>query len=256
MDLPTQTTTFVNKVPQTIPDQHFILKTEWHTNNINLQILDTHRSKEWQGNVRFDDLKQSSEELEIPYEKFFDECKEALTTNGGAKHFEYVVENDKFNLIKKDQFQIQYLELDLTTNPELKSDFGLAAVDLIASLRAELSQCKESTKELNEKYQTMVSTVEKCLEEKNQLEKNLLNKFALLLNSKKDKIAELQDLLVEKNRLLEDAGISPEETTGQQEKKNSTDCDANDNDDDFLQPTQVMTQPVSKSLPKRVKLGS
>lgn len=248
-----QQCTFVNKVPQPVQDQHYILKTEWHSDDFTIQILDSQMFKEWQGHISYDNLKQSAEELEIPYEKFFDECKKALTTNGGVEHFQYLIENDKFNLIKKDQFQIQYLELELVVNAELKSDFVLAAVDLIASLQNDLAKCKETSNELQEKYQTMVETMEKCWEQKNNLEKNLLSKFAVLLNSKKDKIAELQELLVEKNKMLEDAGISPD-TAADESKRKSTEQTVNDDDsDDFMQPTQVMTQPVNVALPKRVK---
>ncbi|XP_055912029.1 uncharacterized protein LOC129946038 [Eupeodes corollae] len=250
--------TFVNKVPQTTttPDLYFIIKSEWSSNDINLQILDCHKSQEWEGSVSLDDLKQSAEELEIPFDKFFDECKAALTTNGGVEHFEYFLEDQKFNLTKKDQFKINYLELDVISKNDSNSNFALAAVDLIASLQAELSACKEASEDLNEKYQQNVKTMEHFLEEKNNLEKRLLDKFAVLLNSKKDKIAELQDLLVEKERLLEDAGISTEGATEQHSKRKSTDLAAagdDSDDDDFLRPTQVMSQPVSRTLPKRVK---
>lgn len=252
-------TTYINKVPQNISGQYFILKTEFPLDEIRLQVLNTQSLEQWEGSVSYDSLKQSAEELEIQYDKFFDECKQALTRNGGAEHFEYLLEDSKFILLKKDQFQIRYVQINLTSNTEFKSEFALAAVDLIASLRTDLSQCQKSSKELEEKYQTMVTTVEKHLKEKNHLEKNLLSKFAVLLNSKKDKIAELKALLVEKDKLLEDAGISSEEN-GLQKRRKSKDCsianDGDSQDEDFMQPTQPMTQPVAKTLPKRVKLGS
>ncbi|XP_037932386.1 DNA repair protein XRCC4 [Teleopsis dalmanni] len=192
----------VDKKSTSSEDEKFniYLQCRWFESSIELLLCDTQTNKSYKVEIGQDEMFESALELEIPLDKFISECKYAFTDSNASASFEYEIEKEEpiFKLIKKTDFEIVYLMNYLTP---IDSNFELLdnAIGFINSQRVkresasspvnkELQKSDEKLEEFDAKLQTL-------LEERSNEKVSLYKKFAIILNSKKAKIAELQEKL-------------------------------------------------------------
>ncbi|CAD7084317.1 unnamed protein product [Hermetia illucens] len=238
-------TTFLNKLPIANTSEYYILKSIWSSEEVNLNLIDFRdASNEWSGSISNEYLKASAEALDIPFDDFCAETKGALSTNGGLRSFEYAIENDEFVLRKVDTVRVIYCQVPLVRETSLLQKVFLEAMDTIDTLKIELSTKQLDYQTLDMEFKMLAQSYEKSVVEKNASEKELLQKCAALLNSKKNKIAELQELLAEGRRLAEQNRVSSNVQQG-----------SNGDGERLTQPMPISeTQRPVRSLPKRKNL--
>lgn len=239
MDLPHNTS--IVKLPASNTKEFYILHSIWDSDEIKINIFDLSRSdkNQWSGVILREEIEKAATELEIPFEIFYNECKLALCTNGGLADFNYNVIENSFKWEKVGEFKEEYGSVKLIPAYNLETILLLSAINLVDKTKNQFDVLVLDHQKQNIEYKMLIESYEKCITHKNTVEKELLTKFAVLLNSKKEKIAELQELLLEK-----EVKFSEEVTDKPIELPDDTGLDL------------MLTQSTSrlKILPKRKKL--
>ncbi|XP_068148439.1 DNA repair protein XRCC4 [Drosophila tropicalis] len=211
---------------------------KWLDDELELDIVLTSSNLPYRGSLKFSDIRTAADELDQPYEQFFEECKKALTTNMGLTGFDYEVSSSDsqttsttpeavFKLFKCSGYETLYLDIPLR---KVSNCFSL--------LDAAIEQTSDSSSSsvLGKDSQILVE-YEKFIEETKSREAKMLKKFLLLINEKKAKIEELE-LKLEKTR-----GRRPtaeKEDSDTDEELEQVERDDREEEDIYSGPTQAM----------------
>lgn len=156
--------------------------------------------------------------LEIQFDQIVAEIKKALTTNGGTDNFLYDLSTEICEFVLRKQTGNQnviceYGRVRLSAVPLLKDALLQRAIDLNMINCNRFTEVSLQFVNLKHEYAELTAAYEECVAKKHSVETELLSRFNILLNSKKKKIAELQEDL--KRKRLEQV----EETTAKRSKQ-------------------------------------
>lgn len=262
---------FINNLPLSDNIGYIIIESNWNNDNIECSILEysnpivSQHPKEWYGILTINSLKETAEVLEIEFDDFLSQTKAALCTQNGLPNFKYSIVNCEFvyRKIDTDDNKIRFGVVKLQPKPNLGNKLLLNSLSLVAHLREAVAKEEISLISMKKEYQEYVETSEKIIGEKNKNEKIMFSKFLELLNTKKDKISELQEL-------LNDNSLSTVKETTKQQSNWLSDCESSEeifhtssqnkrnksnvkclSQDSFSQDEEALTPTV---IPKRSKL--
>ncbi|XP_061402215.1 uncharacterized protein LOC133338049 [Musca vetustissima] len=177
---------------------YFYIQTKWLDDQILLKLQDSQTNQCYSGSVSVAQLKESANELNIPYNEYYEECRQALTTYIALPGCTYKLDEDDnaFKIWKSEPGSIPmlYLEIPLKT---MRHHYDIldTAVEELQNQNKALSERVEKAHKFDEHSRALLDDYRLCVEEKNKLERRLLRKVAALLNTKKQKIAELEERL-------------------------------------------------------------
>ncbi|KAH8415661.1 hypothetical protein KR222_007667, partial [Zaprionus bogoriensis] len=185
--------------------KHFIyLHSRWLEDATELELLLTTSNASYRATLKHDEIRKTAEELEQPYEYIYAECKSALTTQMGQPGFDYELDEQQlqFKLLKCTGFETIYLEVPLRklANCYQLLDAAIENAQRQQSISAAAAAAADSTdgpstsrsaNQLNE----VLAQYEKYIIDSKQEKRTLLKKFAVLINSKKQHIEELEKQL-------------------------------------------------------------
>lgn len=164
--------------------------------NIEISLLYPSTSNDgYIGNLPSSSLKSTAACLEIPFDRIYSETTKALTTNGGIENFLYDLntESCEFVLRKKTgSLNVICARVPLNSEPLLKDALLQRAIDQNISNSNRFADLSLQFANLKREHADLTDAYEDCVAHKISMETELLSKFIVLLNSKKDKIAELQ----------------------------------------------------------------
>ncbi|KAM7358787.1 uncharacterized protein ACRADG_003630 [Cochliomyia hominivorax] len=233
---------------------YIYLKIKWEDEQFSLKILDSESGKCYQGVVTTDTMKEIASDLDIPYNDYYEELRSALTTFLALPGFYYKLEPDMevFNVGKSQPESIPILYLDVNIK-EIRSSNELldSAIELLQQQDKTLIERVHKAHKFDENSRELLEDYRLCVEEKNELERKLLKKVSVLLNSKKERIAELEKRLRKKEEVQDNQDEDSEENDeGPQTSKkrrlvvrDSESDDDDDDDDQYMADTQPLTIP-------------
>ncbi|XP_067613207.1 uncharacterized protein [Eurosta solidaginis] len=243
------------KSSQTDHKHYIFLHSEWQEDIVNLYLKDSITKLYYKGQLVAKDFEEAAVDLEIPLNDFQIECKNVLTTNIAMPGFEIELDTERKVLMvnKNEEFCKEYLEIKLS---EAEKNYEM--LDIALNI-IDHSRNGSETEKSNETVANLVEEVEEILREKEEWKQKMLNKFLVLLNTKKYKILNLQQKIekMEKridchDRQSQDGnaknssgatnfeGVQMDYDAGEHDKSSN----ACDEQDDFDAPTQRITPPI------------
>ncbi|XP_034658602.1 uncharacterized protein LOC117895218 [Drosophila subobscura] len=204
-------------------------RSNWLDDEVEFQFLSTFDNQNYRGSLKYTEIRSAASDLDVEYELFLSECKNALTTHMGLTGFDYeIAQEDEqqqvFKLHKCDGYEALYLDIPLK---KVSNCYQLldAAIDLgqqpaTAAPSTDLERLGKHTIEEYEKYVT--SSKEK--------EAQMLKKFILLINSKKAHIRDLKRQLEERH----------DKHSKQRKNSGNEDTDDDGDEEEFGAATQAM----------------
>ncbi|KAL9908679.1 uncharacterized protein ACN427_004225 [Glossina fuscipes fuscipes] len=143
-------------------------------------------------------------ETELPIQVYQEECRRLLTAQMPIAGYSYELDDENKQLkVKKDPLSYLYLDIalkDIKNHYEIFDD----VIELIQQKENYTIERANKTKDNDTLKVEIQDDFRRLLDEKNRLEKNLLKKAALLLNTKKQKITELEQRLKQYERQAEE----------------------------------------------------
>lgn len=184
-----------------VPDSAIIIQTIWN-DDVVINLFVRNEKKGFAGTLRQSKSASTAKDLELNFDQFMAETRKALCTENGLSNFTYILDigstSTKFKWVKSAGFRIIYGEVVLEDRPDVIENILMDSIAINAAKDQKIEAMHSNTRRMDEDFNAMKIALEKCVDEKNKLESEMLSKFAALLNTKKAKIAELEKAL--KNR--------------------------------------------------------
>lgn len=232
---------------------YIYLKIKWEDEQFSVKILDSENGKSYHGTVTATAMKEIASNLDISYNEYYEEMRSALTTYLALPGFYYKLEPEMevLNVWKSQPEAIPILFLDINIKEVRRSSYEIldSAIELLQQQDKSLNEKVEKAHKFDEHSRELLEDYRLCVEEKNELEKKLLKKVAVLLNAKKERIAELEERL----RKYEEVEDGPDDNdseenedapqTNKRRRLVVRDSESDEDDDEFMADTQPLTIP-------------
>ncbi|XP_059612015.1 uncharacterized protein LOC132258638 [Phlebotomus argentipes] len=225
-------------------DRKVFLKSEWTEDGINLFLIveESPEKTAWKGFLPMWEIESKSKDLELPLENFLSNTKEALTAI--TEKFTYELTEGCFRWTMVEDIRILYGSVNMKQLPETPdTEIRSSMIDIVRELRRQLAAKSEELEKLQRVNEKCLKEYEKFVEGKNEEDNELLSKVVLLLNSKKRRIAALEDQLKSNTSASTRGNISAE---------SEMDPDSVSRSQKISQDSNFSSQDVP--LPKRQKL--
>ncbi|XP_020612626.1 DNA repair protein XRCC4-like isoform X2 [Orbicella faveolata] len=210
----------------------------------------------WRESVDSLTIESMAKTADMSVSEFADETGRALTGQTvGQDNFVYQAKLKGSNLQfswKKHvgdgvKFQLGSLSLSKVCNDSvlvISSIFDLA-VDQMTQLKQEMSSLRSDNARLSSERKDALKLLDKCVTAKEEMEKDLFEKFAAVLNDKKSKIRQLKEL---GNKIAD----SPNQSNSHDQRKGKSKGKANrheDSEDDTdIEKMELEDSPVADSM--------
>lgn len=195
---------------------YFYLQTKWLEDQIMIKLQDSQTNQCYTGSVTIEQMKEAASELNIHYNEYYQECRLALTTYIALPGCSYKLdeEDNAFKVWKSEpgSIPILYMEIPLKS---MRNHYDIldTAVEELHNQNKALSERVEKAHKFDEHSRELLDDYRLCVEEKNNLERRLLRKVAVLLNTKKQKIAELEERLSKYENVEGSKGVDGNDVT-------------------------------------------
>uniref|UniRef100_A0A8D2B6H5 DNA repair protein XRCC4 n=1 Tax=Sciurus vulgaris TaxID=55149 RepID=A0A8D2B6H5_SCIVU len=175
----------------------------------------------WTGTVSELAISQEADDMAMEREKYVDELKKALMSEAGPVNtykFDFSKESYHFSFeknLKDVSFRLGSFYLEKVASPaEVIRELICYCLDTIAENQAKNEHLQKENERLLREWNDVQGRFEKCVSAKEALETDLYERFVLVLNEKKTKIRNLQNLLKEVQELEKNGEHERETTTG------------------------------------------
>lgn len=249
-------TVTINKLLKTSHDtadnkNYIYLQIKWEEDKFYVKILDSESSKSYQGVVTDTAMKEIASNLDMSYNDYYEELRLALSTYLSLTGFYYKLEPDMevLNVWKSQPESIPILFLDIVIK-EVRSTNEIldSSIELLQKQDKSLTDRVKKAHKFDEHSRELLEDYRLCVEEKNELERKLLKKVAVLLNSKKERIAQLEERLrkyeeLENNPDDDDFEVNDDEPQSGKKRRLVVMDSESEDDDKYMADTQPLTEP-------------
>lgn len=175
-------------------------------NLFHLSLISFEDDKYFKAVLEEEYMRDKALKLRIPYEDYLNETKSALCFVPSDLKFVYDVRKDSKNfmfewkkLIEEEELKILYgsVVLYVLNMKDIFKSILESFIVKMTNIHNEIAQMKEKVHQLSKDKSETIDLLEQTAEWKQNLEKDLYTKFILVLNSKKEKIRELESQLEE-----------------------------------------------------------
>lgn len=235
---------------------YFFIQIRWLDHQVLIKLQDTQSNKCYQGTLTTENLKETAGELDVPYNDYCEECRLALTTYIALPGFNYKLDDDE-NILKiwktqADSIPMLFLEIPLKL---VRTNYDIldSAIEELQNQNKTLTDRVQKAHKFDQNSRELLDDYRLCVEDKNQLERKLLRKVAVLLNTKKQKISDLEERLRKYESVNEDSeeyNENMDETDADSRPHSSSrkralpqTIDSDTEDEDFMANTEPMTLP-------------
>lgn len=229
------TNTTIVKIPLTKPSNKFIiLRTTWSVMpfQLDIMLLDADcpsivPSDEFAGTLSMESIEAVSKELDEPVERVLEDTKSALATDNGSSGISYELESDRFRWYKNGIFQMG--TVDLEPAHSIGIDLLLTSLRLKSEYRINYDRVCDQLEATKRHHEQTKAVYDRFVVEQTENEEKTLTKFLALLNEKKAKIGQLENLL---HRVRDDGDEAMDsyekEDRGSERKSNEPSTSAKD----------------------------
>ncbi|KAK3521810.1 hypothetical protein QTP70_018546 [Hemibagrus guttatus] len=199
------------------PDCTFYLKLEWDKDlGAGFVVVLCDGVSAWSGEVSEDDVSREAQEMEIPRERYVNDLQLILTGDVQADQsysFHLAPEQSASHILQLSYEKVQsnmsfrFGMVELLPVPEptkvIKEliSYGLERSARLESMKHNMQQ---ENQKLRNKQEHITAEMEKYIKEKEMLERELYNRFVLILNGKKCKIHTLQERIKQLENTTQD----------------------------------------------------
>lgn len=265
---------FINKLPidgdgESV-DQYVIVKTNWLEDRALFKLLKctinegtiTFCSNDgYSGILNFNEISKTAFNLEIDFDEFLNEIKNAFINENGNRDFIYQFINDNntfvWRKVKDSGFKITYGSIDLIKCKDLKNEMLNQSLNIMLDLRKECETERSTLAEFKKIHEDFKNLLERCISEKNNIENELICKCTSLLNTKKQRIQQLEDML--KHNKSADTSFNCSSNNYDYDDDNGLINDKNDGTTNKMEQNNLSQSSDSAApalLPKRVKASN
>ncbi|XP_052218144.1 DNA repair protein XRCC4-like [Dreissena polymorpha] len=201
-----------------------------------------HNGRVWTGTVTDEDLDTLCSRLKMEYSKYVKQTVDALTAMDHKETFQYQLNmhKDAVEFVWKKHvpgdeiiFQLGSVSLkSRSDSAELIRQIFNHCIEGMAELKNRIHRLETDNQRLSQERLNALKRLEKCVVAKEEIENGLYTKFALVLNSKKEKIRQL------KQGEGENVGIGKRARSPKLEENNSLSKSAEDSGTDDERPAK------------------
>ncbi|KAM6230049.1 DNA repair protein XRCC4 [Porphyrio hochstetteri] len=203
--------------PVSNPEATYFLQVSWERDlGTGFGVVLSDGECAWTGKVSEAEISREAADMEMKREKYVEELKKALVAGEeSAGKYNFAISRDEEKAechfsyernLKEGSFRLGSLNLQKVSNPsEVVRELIGYCLDCLGRLQAKNEHLQNENERLFSDWRDTERRLEKCVEAKEELEADLYNRFILVLNEKKAKIRNLQELLNEAKRSAADA---------------------------------------------------
>ncbi|XP_017133962.1 uncharacterized protein LOC108150344 [Drosophila elegans] len=172
------------------------VRSNWMDDEVEFDFLSTSDNQNYRGSLKYEELRIAASDLDQAYNDFFAECKKAMTTHMGLQGFDYDLsmengEQQVFKMYKCEGYETLYFEIPLR---KVSNCYQL--LDAAIEAGQQKPQAPPAPESDVQKTASLAE-YEKYVKDSKLKEELLLQKFLLLINSKKAYIRDLESQLEE-----------------------------------------------------------
>ncbi|XP_051541467.1 DNA repair protein XRCC4-like isoform X2 [Myxocyprinus asiaticus] len=256
------------------PHRTFFLKLDWAEDlGSGFVILLSDGVSAWSGEVSKEDVSREAQEIDIERDRYVCDLHLALTGEGQVEDREYTFHlaperpgspllQLSYEKMQSDiSFRLGVVELQAVPEPtEVIRELISHGLELSTCLQAKNQHLLEDNQKLRREQEHITTEMEKYIQGKETLERDLYSRFVLVLNEKKAKIRALQERVkelqhsVDEDRLRKKAGSEDQEvieTAAENSLREESDYrdDEQEEDDSICPEPKPLIQEMPESSP-------
>ncbi|XP_076245281.1 DNA repair protein XRCC4 [Calliopsis andreniformis] len=208
-----------------IDEKYFTLYIEWFESCFKIMLLESTVTP-LSGEMNTKDIDYYCNELSKSFNKYFEETKAILC--GKDKDVQFFIQDKVFEW-RKNIWTLGKIKLHSVLDIKVISESFQKSLKFYQTIQDKVNKLEEENKNLTCIKNELCSDLEKFIEIKTFMEQDLYKKFIVILNSKKKRLRELEDMLKEKQKCTNsifDACTDESEKSDEENKKrdNDTKC--------------------------------
>lgn len=252
----TANTTIVKIQLDNPANKFIILKTTWSAAPFRLDIMlmdEEYRSiassDEYTGELSMDQIEAVANALDATIEELLSETKVALGSDDGSPLFSYELKSDRFVWHKNGILKMCYGAVELSPAYNTGCDLLLTSLQLKADYKSGYDRVRNELTATKRHHEQIKAEYDRFVADQVEKEEQTLTKFLALLNEKKAKIGQLENLL---SQLRGDGDVPMNAVDGRNYLGTEEDrtCDVSEK-----QSIEPSTSEGEKRLPKRKKFN-
>ncbi|KAK2582919.1 hypothetical protein KPH14_008986 [Odynerus spinipes] len=204
----------LNEVDQT----EYVLYTEWTSTSFKIMLFKS-SAVPLMGEMLDSDINYYSDEHSKSRDKYLEETKNAFS--GKDTEIQYFLQDNKFEWRRNKKWILGKITVRSVSNVVVISETLYELLKRQQHLQEVLSKLRKENESLMDAKKELCVDIEEMIKIKTNMEKELYQKFMLILNAKKKKIRELQNLLKKKEngqKTIFDAPTDESEDSDMEEK--------------------------------------
>lgn len=182
-----------------VDNECFTVYVEWLNSQFKIMLLGS-TTPPLSGEMTTEDVENFCDGLGKSSDEYLQETKTIFC--GKDKETQFFIENNKLEW-RKNVWTLGRIKLQPVVDMKVFSECFQQLLKFYQSVQDRISILEEENKNLRNKNTDLLSKVEKITENKTVMEQDLYKKFVLILNSKKQKIRELEAAIKEKPNTAE-----------------------------------------------------
>ncbi|KAI5624344.1 DNA repair protein XRCC4, partial [Silurus asotus] len=190
------------------PEITFYLKLEWTKNlGAGFVVLLCNGVSAWSGEVSEEDVSREAQEMEMPKEKYVNDLHLILTGEGQPdqrysfnltpRHSGSSTLQLSYEKVQGDMsFKFGMVELLPVPEPtKVIKELISYGLDCSSRLQIKIQDVHKENQRLRNEQENITTEMERYIEEKETMERELYNRFVVILNGKKAKIRTLHEMI-------------------------------------------------------------
>ncbi|XP_070565466.1 DNA repair protein XRCC4-like isoform X1 [Ptychodera flava] len=245
-------------------DEYFLLTTLHEEGEDGFTMALTDGSQAWTGEISIDELESLASDIKMDASEYINQTCKALTREKtGQTTFQYQVKKYKGESIEfswkkvmdTDRIKFQLgsvvLEKASDTTETVKEIFDFS-IEKMGSLHGKISTLEADNARLSAERGKALKRLEKCVELKENMEKDLYGKFQVLVNDKKAKIRQLKEEVTDARRYANSSQSSSRAAANEAESDTDKEenTDKEDNADEDMSAEETTDEEEKKTLSK------
>ncbi|KAF7701114.1 DNA repair protein XRCC4 isoform X2 [Silurus meridionalis] len=199
------------------PETTFYLKLEWTKNlGAGFVVLLCDGVSAWSGEVSEEDVSREAQEMEMPKEKYVNDLHLILTGEGQPdqrysfnltpRHSGNSTLQLSYEKVQSDMsFKFGMVELLPVPEPtKVIKELISYGLDCSARLQIKIQDVHKENQRLRNEQENITTEMERYIEEKETMERELYNRFVVILNGKKAKIRTLHEMIKQLQNNIKD----------------------------------------------------
>lgn len=199
----TTPSTTIAKIPLDAPvNKYIVLKTTWSADPIQLEIIllnsDCHllsSADEYTGVLTMNQIESVANALDASVDEMLNETKAALGTDGGSPQFSYELESGRFQWHKNGILKMVYGTVELNPAYDIALELLLTSLQIKSEYKSSCDRLSGELTAAQRHHEQIKEVYDRSVADQVEKEEQTLTKYLALLNEKKKKIGQLENLL-------------------------------------------------------------